>query len=247
MKKIYTTALLSMLIIGFGGCTQNKAYKTYPDVLSGFNSNTVVQDTIDEAIIEVADQLVDTSKIQIYNKIAVTSFVNLNKFQETSHFGREISESMFNELHVRGFNLIDIRGTKSIRVNKNGEFFVTRDIKLLNNKIVENSYILVGTYNKFGNGVLLNARILDNVTGEVISTARTIIDIDGCRLDDSCTKKVFPKSDIRLETNNRTIGISAADCEVIDNCKDIKVKDNDYNHGDKAIVRENPVSKININ
>lgn len=138
-----------------------------------------------------------------------------------------MSESMFDELHTRGFNVVDARGTQTIRINAGGEFFITRDIKLLKGKRIENSYILVGTYSKFGNGILLNVRIIDNISGDVISTARTIIDVNACDIyencdnceDYSCKKKVVETPKVII----RTIGISDAGCSYVTcptNCVD---------------------------
>lgn len=233
MKKLYKATLISLLIMNFTGCSQNEAYKSYPE-FSVWDSKTDIKDTIDEAIIEISDQLVKSTKVRIEDKIAVTSFVNLNKLNETSYFGREISESMFNELHIRGFNLLDIRGTKSIRVNDKGEFFITRKINLLNHKEVPISYILIGTYSKFGKGILVNARIVDNKTGDVISTARTVIDINSCYINDNCGKKLPSKPlDMKFKENSRTIGISSSNY----NNKSLNMNSNNI-YGDKKIVRE---------
>jgi len=127
---------------------------------------------------------------------------------------------MFDELHERGFHVTDIRGSKTIRVNANGEFFITRDIKLLDKKVVSASYILVGTYSKFGEGILLNVRILDNQSGDVVSTARTIININQCDVYEDCkkVKKVTKKvKKAKVIVQKRTIGISGAGCSKV-NC-----------------------------
>lgn len=244
MKKLYKISLISLLIMVLMGCSQNRAYKTYPSILTVWNQKTTIQDTIDEGIIDIADQLVKSSRLKINSKIAITSFVNLSNLDKSSYFGRKVSESMFNELHIRGFNLIDIRGTKSIRVNDNGEFFISRNIKLLNNKTVLTPYILVGTYSQFGKGILLNARIVDNTTGDVISTARTIIDINSCDISDNCIKKSKNKaSKVKFKVNSRTIGISYENCPSKNRGCSSSSYHNSNIYGDKNIVRE----RMNIN
>ncbi len=219
MKNLFKVGILAILLLIFGtGCSQNKAYKTW-------SVDPYVQDTYNESINEIAAQLLKNRKIQVNDKIAIASFVDLHKLNKTTHFGRNISESMFNELHVRGFNVVDARGSKTFRINASGEFFITRDIRLLNKKRVENSYVLVGTYSKFGKGILLNARIIDNLNGEVISTARTIIHIDTCIVYENCEKAkplVVQKVIIKPK---RTIGISDAGCSYVNcptNCFDGK-------------------------
>jgi len=208
MKKMVIVLTLAVLVIGISGCaSKNRAYET-----SLFDSDWTytpdVKENFNQGINYIADQLQRNSVLNKGDKIAIASFVDLHQLNKTTHFGRKMSESMFNELHTRGFRLIDIRGTKTIRVNAGGEFFITRDIKLLNNKRVENSYILVGTYSKFGDGILLNVRMIDNLTGDVVSTARAIIEVDDCDVYENCEKEVI--------IQKRTIGISDAGCSYVD-------------------------------
>jgi len=117
--------------------------------------------------------------------ITLTSFVNLKKLNRTSQFGRVLGESLFSELFVRGFNVTDFRGQNAISVNKTGEFFITRNIEKLDSE-VPNSYILVGTYSKIDQNVMINARILDNKTGKLISSARSMYANEDCSLFGIC-------------------------------------------------------------
>ncbi len=205
MNKLFKLGILFVFVLSVSGCSQNRAYKTW-------TTDPYVQDTFNESINDIANQLLKNSRIKVNDKIAIASFVDLDKLNKTTHFGRNLSESMFDELHVRGFNVVDVRGSKTLRINATGEFFITRDIRLLNQKRVENTYILVATYSKFGNGILLNARIMDNLTGEVVSTARTIIDVNDCDIFENCSKtkvvveKIIPK---------RTISLSDAGCSYV--------------------------------
>ena len=205
-------AFAIMLLVLTTGCIQNRAYKTW-------SNDPYIQDTFNESINSIADQLLKHSRVKPGDKIAIAAFVDLHKLNKTTHFGRNLSESMFDELHVRGFNVIDVRGSKTLRINANGEFFITRDIKLLNNKRVENSYNLVATYSKFGKGILLNVRIIDNLNGDVVATARTIIDVDACDVYENCDE--IKSETIGISKQNvsisakRMIGISDAGCSYV--------------------------------
>ena len=204
MKKLLTAVILLGITLGFSGCGHNRAYNTW-------STNPFVHDTINKSIISMADQLMKSSKIKAGDRVAITSFVDLHKLNKTTHYGRNLAESFYNELYVRGFDVVDARGTKTYRINANGEFFISRDIKLLKGKRFANSYILVGTYSKFGRGILLNARIIDNVTGELVASARAIYHNNSCDFFENCPipKKVIPVV--------RTIGISDAGCAYV-NC-----------------------------
>ncbi len=242
MKKLIVFMVLISVTLVFSGCTQNRAYKSW-------STDPYINDTFNESINDIAEQLFKSTRIKTADKVAITTFVDLHQLNKTSYFGRKLSESMYNELHTRGFNVVDVRGTKTIRINAEGEFFVTRDIQLLDKKRVENSYILVATYSKFGSGILLNARIIDNINGDVISTARSIIDVDACDVYENChdikpvqtamkteekEKKVVEKKTVK----KRMIGLSDAGCSYVD-CPENCVDETCYNHVNyKKIVQK---------
>ena len=157
-----------------------------------FNSNTY--DSIDSAINEIANQLlinIKNSDRKNY-KIAITSFVDIDNFSKTSTLGRALGESLIDELHIRKFKILDYRAQDIIIVNKNGEFSLTREAERLSDEIPE-SLILVGTYTKLSkNKILINARILDVTTLDVLSTAKVNLVIKSCHLINSCPKNIGP-------------------------------------------------------
>lgn len=216
MKKYLGLLLVTILAISIVGCSEkNRAYeRSALDVDWAFTSD--VKSTINQSINDMANQLLRHSRISINDNIAITAFVDLHQLNKTTHFGRKVSESFFNELHVRGFNVVDVRGTQNIRINADGEFFITRDIKHLDHKIVESAYTLVGTYSKFGKGILLNARILDNRTGLVVTTARSILDVNACDIYENCHAIVKVKEPVKEPVlAKRTIGLSDAGCSYV--------------------------------
>jgi TolB-like protein len=152
-------------------------------------SKTKSSEHLNEAILSLADQLLVNNKLKKKDTgtIALTSFVDLDKFEKTSKFGRIVSESLFSELFARGFNVTDFRGQSSLTVNKTGEFYITRSISKLR-KEIPNSYVLVGTYSKIDEEIFINARILDNITGKVLTSGRTIYENEDCRVFSLCKK-----------------------------------------------------------
>jgi len=144
---------------------------------------------IDDKINELADKLLASSRIPSddLGNIAITSFVNLHQLDQTSYFGRSVSETFFNELFVRGFNVSDFRGQNVLTVNPTGEFYITRNVKEINRKI-QNSYVLVGTYTVIDGKILINARIMDNVTGKIVAAAKTYYNTNDCNLLGTCPK-----------------------------------------------------------
>ena len=158
--------------------------KPYADVKSNHQD-------LNGAIVAIADQLLTSNVSKTKNtSIILTSFADLNKLNKTTTFGRLVSESMFNELHVRKFKVTDFRGQDAVSVNADGEFHITRDVKKLKDHIDATEYVVVGTYVKFEHDtVLINARILDSESGAIISTARVIYKPADCSLFDMCIQK----------------------------------------------------------
>lgn len=183
MKKLALSFLfLSSIVLISSGCNKNSTIVPQEKV-----STKTLHLTIDEAIVSLADQLSKNSKMlpNDTGSMTVVSFVNLEEFQKTSRFGMVLSESLYNELFVRGFNVTDIRGQNTININDKGEFYITRNSDKLEYE-VSNTYIVLGTYSKIDEMIMINARIIDNKTGKLISSARAMYSNDDCSIYGIC-------------------------------------------------------------
>jgi TolB-like protein len=145
--------------------------KQHLEVAADKQKNVTTQTTIEGTIASLATQMMRNKKMDTNKPVLITSFVKLNEFKKTTEFGRVISESLIDELSNRGFNVIEFRGQMSVSVNDKGEYFITRKTNRLKNK-VPNTYVVVGTYSRQYGKVMLNARVIDNVTGKIISSSR---------------------------------------------------------------------------
>lgn len=153
-----------------------------------------VYQNLNGAIVAMADQLFISNNFKEKRpSVILTSFVSLDQLDKTTTFGRMLSESMFNELHIRNFHVTDFRGQNAVSVNTDGEFHITRDVDRLKDHISATEYIVVGTYVKFENdSVLINSRILDSESGSIISTARVIYKPEDCTVFDLCFEPIRP-------------------------------------------------------
>ena len=192
----FVVALLGVFV--FGGCGKETIYKRFAkDSATFVNKYTDEYVMLNVATKEISRQLLANLKNRkLDKKIVVTSFVNLDNFQKTTSGGRLLSESMINELSRRGIGIIDYRGQGAIVVNRKGEFHLSRDVNALNNEI-DDTYILVATYFPITDkSIIINARILDSHTGDVLSTAQILHNHKNCHLFNSCkpvvVKKVLP-------------------------------------------------------
>ena len=174
-------------------------------------STKTINLSLNDAITSLANQLSVNNKLNATDTgtITLTSFVDLKQFTKTSQFGRVLGESLFSELFIRGFNITDFRGQNAISVNKTGEFFITRDVSKLESE-VSNTYILVGTYSKIDQNVIINARIIDNKTGKLVTSARAMYANDDCSLFGSCNNI---QRKIKIVSTQRNIQIASLDTQ----------------------------------
>ncbi len=173
-----------------------EAIKQRLDVAQNVQKIVTTQDTLEGAIASLATQMMQNKKMHTSKAVLITSFVRLDNFKKTSEFGRVVSESLINELSNRGFNLVEFRGQAGVSINAQGEYYITRDANKLNNT-VENTYVVVGTYSRQYKNVMLNARVIDNITGKIISTARATY-AHGLRDDCVIFKDCKPPRTIRI-------------------------------------------------
>lgn len=102
--------------------------------------------------------------------IVVTTFVDLNDFSKASVFGRLMAEQLINEMNRKGFRIVEIRRAQDIFVKKDvGELILTRDVAELAQNASANA-ILAGTYVATEQSVIINARLIDTKSPQVIST-----------------------------------------------------------------------------
>ena len=133
--------------------------------------HVTTQSTLEGTINSLATQMMRNKKMVSTKPVLITSFVRLDNFKKTTEFGRIVSESMINELSNRGFNIIEYRGQMAVSINEKGEYFITRNPYKLKDEI-PNTYVVVGTYSRQFGKVMLNARVIDNITGKIISSSR---------------------------------------------------------------------------
>ncbi len=169
--------------------TKEGFHDTVNTITDQFKTKTNSKEGLDDVVSKIAEQLNAKKGDMDGRSIAITSFVELSQLNKTTNFGRILGESFFNELYTRGFNVTDFRVQKELSINANGEFFISRDVKKLN-EIVEMDYALVGTYSQIEEGVLINARIVDTINGKVVASSRVVYNDKSCEIFENCTSNV---------------------------------------------------------
>ncbi len=107
--------------------------------------------------------------------VAVTTFVDLDNFDETSSFGRYVAEDLGMELFKLGFRLREIRQRVQISITPEvGEVALTRQASALMQSAQVDA-VVTGAYSRFGNQVVVNARLIDVDTGRVVSAGQMVV------------------------------------------------------------------------
>lgn len=163
MNKILTPVLLALLLLN-GGCLSGKSGGTVsvtsPDFF-GFSDYLARQLVVNRSH-------GGTVKGE---RIILTSMVNLENLYETSAFGRTMTESLSTILFKYGFRVAEVRKTPSVFIrNQEGEMVLSRDAALLaENQAVHG--VISGTYSLTPTTVIINVRLLDATSQEVLSVA----------------------------------------------------------------------------
>jgi TolB-like protein len=129
-------------------------------------------------IIFMADQLDINNDSKYFSQpTIVSSFVSLDNLKESSQFGRLIAESLIHELQVRNWTVVEIKMAKTMAINSNGEFSLSRNVDEIRKKYRARS-IVTGTYSVSADTVIVNGKVLNIDSGIVLSTAQISVPLD---------------------------------------------------------------------
>lgn len=104
-------------------------------------------------------------------RLILTTVVDLENLYATTSFGRTLTEALSTSLFRNGFGVVEIRKSAELLIRDNrGELMLTRDARLLA-KQQQAAAILTGTYSLTPTTVILNLRLLDAGSQQVLSVA----------------------------------------------------------------------------
>ncbi len=104
-------------------------------------------------------------------RIILTTFVNIDDLYETSRFGRTLAEAVSTRMFRHGFGVVEIRKASDLQVKiASGELLLSRDASLLADGHAVDA-VVVGTYALTPDSVIVNARMLNGLSEEVLSVA----------------------------------------------------------------------------
>ena len=131
-------------------------------------------DPVSEAVGQMAQQLVHGLTLNRVKRfpIAVLPFSSLRRSVADDLMGERLSENFIFPMQQRGYNLVDYRAVSLATTAKS-------PVSKQNMSALRDRYkiyfVLTGTYAKYADGVVINARILDTTTRQVLASAQTHI------------------------------------------------------------------------
>jgi len=127
---------------------------------------------INTASMFIAEQLERNLSPEMRSRaLVVTDFVDLGTLNETSQLGRLLAQNLMHEMQLRNWSVTDITFRKNILIESTGEFSLSRDAKYLKPPVQSGS-IITGTYVNTAEGIILNVRMIQVISGAVVSTAQ---------------------------------------------------------------------------
>ncbi|MCS5588571.1 MAG: FlgO family outer membrane protein [Candidatus Thioglobus sp.] len=128
-------------------------------------------EVVDE-LISYAEKNSDFSGVSLNSNspFIIASFVDVNQMDQSSAFGRIISEQFASRFSQKGYYVVELKLRKDIFIKeKEGEFMLSRKIK----EITRNhnaQAIIVGTYATGENNVYITTKMIDPPTNRIISS-----------------------------------------------------------------------------
>lgn len=109
------------------------------------------------------------------NGVLICTFVELKKLTRTSSLGRYVAEQLMNEMQQQRYEVVEIRKSQAISLQeKRGEFGLSRNPREISQTVAAGA-MLTGTYTASKESIVINARIIDNRSAKLLSSATVII------------------------------------------------------------------------
>lgn len=185
-KMLCTSALILML-----GCSANTAPGGKEDLYSARGmeitkvvsnmADVVLQTMVQDIQIEREGDAIAARKsfdkdvkLSALPKVAITSFVDTDTYENAGYLGRSVAEMFIHELDRRGVSIFEYKLTGSLSITKDGEFVFSRNWKKLARQAMV-KHILAGTLTRNDKGIVLNARVINMMNQTVVGSATGFI------------------------------------------------------------------------
>jgi TolB-like protein len=138
------------------------------------------ENLIHQHITRLANTLFSSAKnMKLSQSVAVGTFlpvslINEKNMLEQSHIGLQIQESFITLGAQAGLKIIEYKTMSSIKLQQGFDVMLSRDIQNLHEKI-NAQYFLTGTYSEQDNSLVVNARLIELSSQNVVAAATDYI------------------------------------------------------------------------
>ena len=160
--------------------TQTEAVKAEREALTRevmmVDATSTGTDAMSEVVAQMAVQIDSGLAKNRVRKlpIAILPFKNLDSKTTPAGLGERLSESMIFQMQQHGYNLIDYR---AVSLNTTLKSPLSRDnLSSIRNRF-RIHYILTGTYARHPDGLVINARVLDTTTRQIMATGQSHVSV----------------------------------------------------------------------
>jgi TolB-like protein len=166
-SRLFTILLLVFMLFFCSGCTSFNC--TRLENILGTNTNLI------NFSYTIADHLTERSCPPLTPRhskmpILVTTLVNNNDLEQTSHFGRLLQEHIASRLVQLGYTVREMKLSNTLQIEpKSGETILSRNLTELSGE-QEAQAILVGTISRTNKILYISARLINPVNHNIIAT-----------------------------------------------------------------------------
>ena len=168
---------------------EKKVYNSHQ--FTPYSHHKTLVNYVEQIALDLADTL-DTKSDEHNSNIhvAVTTIVDLDSsLNNSNQLGNQISETLIHQLQKFGYSVVDFKTRENIEVNSRGDFAFSRNITQLNQDQMA-SHVLAGTLIYRQNGIIVNTRVINVKTKQIVASSRKLIPL-----------YVLNKEDIYLSSN----------------------------------------------
>lgn len=189
MERKFIKMLGFVAMLSLTACASNPAYngKTAPDTdvydqkgmeiskIASSMSDILYQTMMSDLTAEEKKNAVDGKVGEVVvPKVAVTSFVDTDTYENAGYLGRSMAEMFVHELDRRGISVFEYKLTGAISITQDGEFVFSRNWKKVARQALVR-HILAGTITRNDKGIVVVGRVINMATSTVVGSSTGFI------------------------------------------------------------------------
>ena len=154
------------------GMEISKIVSQMADTLYNTMRNDLIKESESNVQYDKDGNVIRTSSVM--PKVAVTSFVDTDTYENAGYLGRSMAEMFVHELDRRGISVFEYKLTGAISITKDGEFVFSRDWKKVARQAMVR-HIFAGTLTRNDSGIVVVGRVINMSTQTVVGSATGFI------------------------------------------------------------------------